>query len=226
MESKQQHDVLVAAAAGKHYTGSGKNFRSLIEAGSWTISGFHYGNSRCACCGRPILHVLHMRNESHRADSPFPEGIEVGIVCGPKVFMESCIGFYEDPEREWDRQHRAWKDFIDYVVTCVKHEKLWLTVPLPLRQGVDDFLKQGYESQDHTGGWWMVKDAKKGFFRCQKRVGEMPNPRVLWAASRSLQFAARRQGIIEQSVELLCDRSNGEFSLGRAASYDAQPIDF
>lgn len=213
MQEKQQADVIAAAAHGNHVKGHGKNFKPLIAAGSWTISGFHYGRSKCACCGRPILHVLELKNESHKVDSGFPEIIEVGIVCGPKVFMESCVGFYEDPEREWDRQHRAWKDFINYVVMCVKHEKLWQLIPEQLRQGVDDFLKSGYEKQDHTGGWWMAKDAKKHFLKCQRTLDAIPNPRILWSASRSLQYVAHRQGLLAAEQELLCDRETGQFSI-------------
>lgn len=209
---KNRSDVLQAAAAGTHIKGHGKNFRPLIAAGSWTISGFHYGRSKCACCGRPILHVLHLKNESHDVSSEFPEEIEIGIVCGPKVFLESCVGFYEDPEREWDRQHRAWKDYINYVVLCVKHEKLWQLVPEELRTKIDDFLKEGYKTQQHSGGWWMVKDAKKRFLKCQKNADIVPNPRVLFAASRSLVYTAKRQNLIPLSAELKCDYETGVFN--------------
>lgn len=118
----KQVDVIEVAARGTRVNGHGKNFKSLIAAGSWVISGFRYGQARCACCGRPILHVLSLTNKSHEVSHSFPEKIEVGIICGPKIFVQSCVGFYEDPEREWDRQHRSWKDFIDYTVLCVKHE--------------------------------------------------------------------------------------------------------
>lgn len=208
---RNQNDVLKAAAEGTHVKGYGKNFKPLIAAGSWTISGFHYGRSKCACCGRPIRHVLELKNESHDVSSEFPAKIDIGIVCGPKVFLESCVGFYEDPEREWERQHRAWKDHINYVVLCVKHEKLWKLVPEELRTKIDEFLQEGYRTQQHSGGWWMVKDAKKRFLRCQKNTDLLPHPRQLFAASRGLVYTAKHQNLIPITAELKCDYETGVF---------------
>lgn len=208
--------MLEAAADDRHVKGHGRNFVPLIAAGSWTISGFHYGRSRCACCGRPIVHTLHLKNESHQPNGPFPETIEIGTTCGPKVFMESCVGFYSDPSKEWERQHRAWKDYIGYVVLCVKHEVLWKLVPEELRTRIDEFLQEGYKTQEHSGGWWMVKDAKKRFLRSQRHLDVMPEPRVMYAASRSLISSSRRQGIVPLGWELQCDRTDGRFSLKKA----------
>lgn len=202
MKKFQHVDVLDAAAKDKHVKGHGKNFKPLIAAGSWTISGFHYGRSKCACCGRPILHVLHLKNESHRHDSQFAETIEIGIVCGPKVFVESCVGFYSDPEKEWERQHQAWKDYINYIVLCVKHEKLWKLIPEGLRLPIDEFLQEGYKAQEHSGGWWMAKDAKKRFLKSQKSLDAFPNSRILYMASRSLLTTAKRQKLIPDTWDL------------------------
>ena len=215
MQNKRRGDVLEAAANDVHVKGHGKNFQPLIAAGSWTISGFHYGKSKCACCGRPITRVLHLKNESHDISSAFPETIEIGMTCGPKVFMESCVGFYSDPAREWERQHKAWKDYINYVIICVKHEKLWLTVPEDLRGPIDHFLAEGYKTQEHSGGWWMVKDAKKAFLRSQKNPDVIPHPRVLFASSRGLVYTAKRQNLIPLHWELKCCTETGIFSLSK-----------
>lgn len=212
MKRTQHSDVLKTAAEGAHVKGYGKNFKPLIAAGSWVISGFHYGRSKCGCCGRPIRHVLELKNESHDVSSNFPERIDIGIVCGPKVFIESCVGFYEDPEREWERQHQAWKDFINYTILCVKHEKLWSLVPEEFRAKIDEFLKEGYKKQEHSGGWWMVKDAKKRFLKCQKNPDIVPNPRILFAASRGLVYTSRRQNVIPNTSDLKCNYDTGEFS--------------
>jgi hypothetical protein len=193
---KNRSDVLETAAAGTHVKSHGKNFKPLIAAGSWTISGFHYGRSKCACCGRPICRVLQLKNESHQAGGDFDETIDIGVVCGPKVFIESCVGFYEDPTREWERQHSAWKDYINYVILCVKHEKLWKMVPDVLRTCIDIFLQEGYKAQEHSGGWWMVKDAKKRFLRSQVNPDVVPHPHKLHASSRSLLYTAKRQNVI------------------------------
>jgi hypothetical protein len=219
-----QSDILVQAATGVQYTSSGKNFKPLIAAGSWTISGFHYGKSRCACCGRPILHVLHLGNESHRAESGFTETIEVGIVCGPKVFMQSCIGFYEDPAREWERQFQVWKDYVNYIILCVKHEQMWQLVPEELRTAMDSFLKDGYEKQDHSGGWWMVKDSKKRFLRAQKRADIIPSPYIIADRACSLIYAARRQGLIPQDLKLDCDLKTGKLTLVKDAKLAVSAI--
>lgn len=215
IRSNRQGDVLKAAADDVHVKGHGKNFQPLIESGSWIISGFHYGKSKCACCGRPITRVLHLKNESHQADGAFSETIEIGMTCGPKVFMESCVGFYSDPSREWERQHKAWKDYINYVILCVKHEALWKLVPEELRTKIDDFLQEGYKVQEHSGGWWMVKDAKKRFLKSQKNPDLVPNSRVLFAASRGLVYTARRQSLVPAYWDLKCDYETGIFSLSK-----------
>ena len=216
MKKTQQTDVLELASRDVHVKGHGKNFKTLVAAGSWTISGFRYGKSKCACCGRPIVHTLQLKNESHDAGrSEFSETIEIGIICGPKVFTESCVGFYSDPEREWERQHAAWKDYINYIVLCVKHEKMWALVPVELRTAVDEFLQEGYKSQDHSGGWSMVKDAKKRYLKSQRVTDIIPNPRVLFAASRGLVYASKRQGLFPITWELKSDFETGTFSINK-----------
>lgn len=215
MKNTYQSDVIQDTA---HVRGHGKNFKPLVAAGSWTICGFTYGRSKCACCGRPIVHVLHLKNESHDANNGFPETIHVGIVCGPKVFTESCVGFYDDPSREWERQHRAWKEYITYVVLCVKHDALWGLVPVELRDPVDAFLQAGQAGQDHSGAWWMVRDAKKRFLRCQRQAHVMPKPNVLYAASRSLVYAAKKNSLLTQACDLKCDWDTGRLWIQEAAA--------
>jgi hypothetical protein len=202
----QQADVIERASDAVHIRGYGKNFKPLIAAGSWIISSFHYGRSKCACCGRPIRHVLHLKNESHAdavklsktdaAGDPFPEEIEIGIVCGPKVFTESCIGFYDDPTREWERQIRAWKDYINYIILCVKNEDTWKRVPDELRASVDKYLEEGYKQAEHSGPWWLLKDAKKKYLKIARPPGLMPEARILFIKARTLVYAAKRLNLM------------------------------
>lgn len=215
MNRTQQSDVIQQTGTDVHVRGHGKNFKPLVAAGSWTICGFTYGKSQCACCGRPIWRVLKLQNQSHDVSKSFPEQIDIGIVCGPKVFTESCIGFYDDPAREWERQHQSWKDFINYTILCVKHDAMWKLVPTELRQAVDTFLQEGYKSQATSGGWWLVKDGKKRYLKSQRQVDVIPEPRVLFAASRGVLYAAKRQGIVPQHWELTCDWHTGEFTLNK-----------
>ena len=219
MKKREQEDVLGMATRGLHVQGRGRNFRPLVGAGSWEISGFHYGRSKCACCGRPISHVLHLKNASHSDAAkldpayPFPETIEIGIVCGPKVFTESCIGFYDDPSREWERQLRSWKDFISYTILCVKNADLWAMVPEGLRMAVDAFLKDGYERQEHSGGFWQVKDGKKRYLRTRQRVGQMPRPWERVSALGVLLAAAKRNALVSVTARLQCDPVDGTVTL-------------
>jgi len=168
-------DVIATAIERDHRAkGHGKNFAPLVAAGSWTISGFHYGSSRCGCCGRPIRRILNLMNKSHEAAAArdpayaFPETIEIGVVCGPKVFIESCVGFYDDPAREWERQHAAWKDYISYVILCVKGKELWDRVPSAVQLAADTFLEAEYKKHDHSGPWWLIRDAKKRYLSIKK----------------------------------------------------------
>lgn len=217
MKTTQQSDVIEQAGADRHVKGHGKNFKPLVAAGSWVISGFHYGRSKCHCCGRPIRHVLHLRNESHadaaklsKVDADggtFPEEIEIGIVCGPKVFTESCVGFYDDPEREWERQIKSWKDYINYIVLCVKNEDTWARVPEELRVPIDRFLEDGYKQDVHSGRWCLLKDAKKRYLKIKRLPGIMPNARVLAAYASSLFYAAKRTNLVPLHWQLNSDMS-------------------
>jgi hypothetical protein len=130
--------------------------------------------------------------------------IRIGIVCGPKVFIESCVGFYDDPTREWERQWRAWKDFIDYTLLCVKNADLWAAVPEGLRAAVDGFLQEGFKVQQHSGGWWAVKDAKKKLLRTRRGHKSMPDPRKLAYASHDLLYAAKRNDLVPQGRRVRC----------------------
>jgi len=215
MKKTSQSDVLETTIYDKQIKGHGKNFKSLIAAGSWTISGFHYGRSKCACCGRPIRRILQLKNESHHSTSAYSETIEIGVVCGPKVFIESCVGFYSDPEKEWERQHQVWKDYINYVILCVKHEKLWKMVPEGLRTKVDEFLQDGYKAQKHSGGWWMVRDAKKHFLKLQRNPDVLPSPLAMASSSRMLLTAMKRQKLIPESYDMIAQWSTDQTSLNR-----------
>jgi hypothetical protein len=213
MKTTQQSDVIERVTDNQqHVKAHGKNFKPLVASGSWTISNFHYGRSKCHCCGRPIRHILHLKNESFadaakmsKMDSeghPFPETIEIGIVCGPKVFLESCVGFYDDPEREWERQIRSWKDYISYIILCVKNKDIWDRVPEELRTVVDTYLEEGYKQEAHSGKWWIVKDAKKKLLRLRRTPGVMPDPRIVFWSSRTLVHAAKRLNLIPVHWEL------------------------
>lgn len=215
MKTTQQSDVIQSTARVK---GHGRNFKPLVAAGSWTICGFTYGRSKCACCGRPIVHVLHLKNESHDTGNGFPETIDVGIVCGPKVFTESCVGFYDDPTREWERQHRAWKEYIAYVVLCVKHEALWQTIPAQVREPIDAFLQGGgTPGQEHSGAWWMIRDAKKRFLKCQRQSHVIPGPHILLSAAQSLVYASKRNNLIPLTWEMRRDPTNNGLLVQDAA---------
>lgn len=164
----------IEAVTGKHekQTTNGKNFVSLVAAGAWTIVNFTYGGKRkCECCGRPITRVLHLKNQSHEAAKKrdrayaFAEEITIGIVCGPKLFIESCRGFYEDPQREWERQHQTWKTYIEYVMLSAQGRAFWNALPETLTRDIDSYLEEGFKDAQHSGVWWQARDAKRGFLK-------------------------------------------------------------
>lgn len=191
----------------------GKNFKSLVGAGSWVIDGFHYGSDRCGCCGRPISRILRLRNESHEAvckteSYQFNEIVNIGIVCGPRVFIESCIGFYEDPTREWERQWKAWKGYVEYVILGAKTKELWDLVPTELRSPVDEYLERTYIEEKHTGTWWILRDAKKSYMQMCERVlkqKETPNARTFNYSCSRVVYAAKRLNLIPMNWELTED---------------------
>lgn len=195
------------ATEGKHFDGHGKNFDALIAAGAWVISGFNYGSSRCACCGRPIVRVLRLKNTSHDAaierdpSYPFTEEIGIGIICGPKVFKESCNGFYDDPTREWERQHQVWKTYIKYVIACKLHGDVWEHVPSELRTRVDDYLESGGRVTDpHSGNWWVVRDGKRLLLERTKRdVDKSPVKVDLIRRVGRLLTASKKVGIAPEN---------------------------
>lgn len=199
-------DALDRANADQHVVSHGKNFKPLVAAGSWKISGFKYGYAKCACCGRPIRHLLQLKNDAHDAakstiaDYNFPETINIGIVCGPKVFTESCVAFYTDPNREWDRQLKSWKGYIDYVVLCVKNEDLWARVPSELRVPVDDYLQRGgpeeHTAADHSGNWWLLRDAKKRFLKIKRPRNTLPQVYTMFMYARSMERVAQRLQLV------------------------------
>jgi len=207
MKTTQQSDVIEQASDRRHLKGYGKNFKPLVAAGSWVISGFRYGRSKCACCGRPIHHVLQLTNESHddsikvgkfdASGQSFSKTIDIGIVCGPKVFTESCVGFYDDPTREWERQIKTWRDFITYTILCVKNADTWARVPEEIRGAIDLYLEKGYKVDlQHSGKWCLIKDCKKRYLKIKRSPGVMPQVQVLLMYARSLISVAKRQGLI------------------------------
>jgi hypothetical protein len=194
---------------GQHETGHGKNYDALIAAGSWVISGFNYGSSKCACCGRPIVRILKLKNTSHDFASSkdpnyaFPEEIGIGVVCGPKVFKESCAGFYENPSREWERQHAVWKTYIKYVIACTLHKETWEATPVELRSKIDDYLEEGGKGDPHSGKWWVVRDAKRILLeRVRIDENKQPNLRDLRWRLGQLIWAAKSVEIIPRSWSL------------------------
>lgn len=155
------------------------------------------------CCGRRIYYVLHMQNLDHadkvKLDPSYvhPEVIQVGRVCGPDVFKKSTIGFYEDPGMEWCRQYRVFKDYIEYVVLCVRNADLWGAVPNDLTSPIDQFLEEGYKKYAHSGPWWSVRDAKRNFLKT-KRAGVNRLPEV-----KLMRYTAHRLLMIAKHVQLI-----------------------
>ena len=129
----------------------------LVPAGRWKIVNFTYGLSRCMCCGRPIWYVLHMQNLDHadkvKIDPSYnhPEVIQIGRVCGPDVFRKSTAGFYEDPDMEWCRQYLVFKEYIEYVILCVKNMDLWTALPSDISVHVDRCVSASCTPLRETG---------------------------------------------------------------------------
>jgi len=126
-----------------------------------------------------------------------PEVIQIGRVCGPDVFRKSTAGFYEDPDMEWCRQYLVFKEYIEYVILCVKNMDLWTALPSDISVHVDQFLEDGYKKHSHTGPWWFVRDAKRNFLKT-KRVGTGKLPEA-----RLLRYTARRLLTVAKQVELV-----------------------
>lgn len=177
---KERLDVASSVKEDHKVNGHGKNFKPLVAAGAWEISGFHYGKSKCACCGRPITRVLHLKNTAHEAalerdvEYPFSEEIHIGVVCGPKVFLDSCVTFYTDPEKEWLRQWSVWKQYVSFIMLCVQNKDIWNAVPEPLRKVVDHYLEVGWQGESTTGNWWKIRDAKKKILRTKRDSHNRP----------------------------------------------------
>lgn len=195
--STEQLDTLEDKGC-KHITGHGKNFKPLVAAGSWVVSGFMYGSSHCACCGRPICRILKLKNLAHEAakqkdeNYAFPEEIGIGVVCGPKVFQESCVGYYDDPAREWERQHNLWKTYIKYVMACVKNKDVWECVPRVLREATDRYLDTDQSNDPHSGNWWLVRDAKRLLLERTKRTNDEEKKPVMWDLRQRCSLLLRK----------------------------------
>ena len=179
----------------------GRNFKSLVAAGAWEISGFNYGRDKCACCGRPITRVLRLTNSSHSAaverdpQYAFPEEISIGIVCGPIVFVESCAGFYSEPTREWERQYQIWKKWIEFVMLCVQNKDIWESLPEEFCKPIDHFLEVGWEGESTTGNWWRLRDAKRKVLRTKRLDNKKPSMRQLYYNVRVLLSVASHLNI-------------------------------
>lgn len=186
------------------------HFNELVPAGRWEVVGFHYGSSRCQCCGRPISRVLHLKNRDHDAkvnhDSTyaFSEEIHIGTVCGPKVFKSSCVGFYENPELEWARQYEAIKSYIDWVMACALNRDVWAKVPADLRAVVDDYIDNGAAGEEHSGGWMQIREAKKRVLKTKRQGPQKePKPYLLWYNSLCLLNVAVKKGLVKQGITLM-----------------------
>jgi hypothetical protein len=119
--------------------------------------------------------------------------------------MESCVGFYTDPEREWERQFASWKDYINYIVLCAKGDEIWKLVPSDVRTRVDSFLEEGYKTQAHTGPWHLVKDAKKRYLRLKRSAEHEPFKGALSSQLRSLLWTTKRLLIVPNSWNVTYD---------------------
>lgn len=152
----------------------GKNYDDLVNTGSWVISGFEIKRTRCTCCGRPIVRALRLRNDTFAArpaSNRFAEEIDVGLTCGPKVFAQSCTNFYEDPTREWERQWKIWKDYVFFLVIVSTGRDAWDALDAETRDAIDSFIDGATDDVlEHSGPWWIVRDAKKRFISSVKRA--------------------------------------------------------
>ena len=208
MSEKKLVEDFMGVNSDVKFNGHGKNFKPLVAAGAWEISGFHYGRSKCACCGRPITRVLHLKNKTHEAavdrdpNYSFPEEIGIGIVCGPKLFMESCIGFYNDVEKEWVRQWAAWKDFVNFVILCTQNRDIWEMIPEEYRTPIDHYIEVGWKGEETTGKWWRLRDAKKRVLKTKRNAEKLVNVNYLVYNVRSLIFIAKSFSLVDQKVSV------------------------
>jgi hypothetical protein len=222
----------------------GKNFESLVVAGAWTIVGFSYKHSKCSCCGRPIVRTLVLENQAHdaavklNADYKFSQRIDIGLVCGPRVFEESCTGFYSDPAREWERQWKIWQDFIKHAIFCAKMKEVWALVPQAVAEPFDEMIVQMYNVDGNTGSWWMLRDGKERLIkvidsivvrtvRNMKYTSEFSDSGYgyrrsndLWSIKNRLQSVERCVKSVEPTMFLTDVDSTAEFifdGIGRLA---------
>lgn len=194
MKQTQVHDVLdIDGVKIKKY---GKNFRSLVCAGAWVINDFKYGRDVCACCGRPITRLLKLKNTSHDgSEKQFEEVVTIGTTCGPKVFIESCKSFYDDPEKEWERQYKSWKGYIEYVTLCSRNHDVWTSVDENFTNRIDEILDDGYRTGNFTKTWWILHDRKMKLLKSSKKykdgIGEIIERNLQYYANVLLQSAKR-----------------------------------
>ncbi len=176
----------------------------LVPAGRWQLKGFTYGRARCTCCGRPITNLYHLINQDHKAklysDPTYShlKEIVIGCVCGPKVFKESCEGFYDDPDREWNRQHAAFKDYINYILLNVRNKDLWTLLPDELCKPIDNFLEFGYKKEKHSGPWWRIRDVKRKVLNGKRDRNKKPIVRNLLPRVQRMIIVAKHLEIIPE----------------------------
>jgi len=179
----------------------------LIPAGRWQLTGVTYGRAKCACCGRPIRYLYHLKNTDHSAHEGdhsynFPEEIIIGCVCGPDVFKKSCEGFYSDPAREWNRQYAMFKEYVKYIVLNVRNKDIWEIVPEDLRKPVDEFLESGYKNDKNSGRWWRIRNAKSYVLKTARdKQTNIPIAYYFKRRVATLYRSALRYEIVEENAD-------------------------
>lgn len=191
----------------------------LIPGGRWKIVNFYYGYGQdfCMCCGRNILRCFEIKNADHDEKVSldptysFPEKIVIGCICGPALFKESCQNFYDDPGMEWARQYAVFKDYVNYILLCVKNNDTWERVTVDLRVPVDEFLDGKWKLHNdskHTGIWWRARDAKKKVLKSGKDKRGNATPQTFNKHVRKLrEIAIQLQIIPEQPTQTVIEKS-------------------
>ena len=199
------------------------NREVLIGAGRWKITNFRRKSGcKCMCCGRPIVNVLELTNEDHEGKCQsdpswaWPAAIDIGTVCGPRVFSESTVGFYDNPHQEWNRQWHLWKDFVNTMIFFDLHRQQWdERVPPELGKRVEGFITGGFLAGSANGDWWRVVYSVKGYMNTitpfknkWTKTVTPPNPRYVDHNSNNLLYTLAKAGLIAQG-EWVYTRDSG-----------------
>lgn len=150
--------------------------KNMIAAGKWSIVGFYVSRAlkRCDCCDRIIRYVFQLENAITTAKdgaAAIPERTEVGIICGPRIFEESCKSFYEDPAKEWMRQFDRWANLVKYAILNSQNADAWAAVDVDLRATTDaiiDRLHDPKTPQETANRLVRVRDAKLHVLRTRR----------------------------------------------------------